>query len=294
MKLRAVTFANILKQPYPYYFTQRFLVKLTLGVLFLSFFFVYLFEPFNVNPEEHKMSYFWISLFHVAVSCFVFYSSFSIANLLKIEEEKWTVGKEILSLSIVLILMGIANFLIRDLLYNNPNNWSTSYLFEEIRNTFLVGLIIISILVPMNFARMYNRNSQKAELIQSALSVPKKNDVSEIAVETHLKSDDFLLKLEDFIFAKAEGNYLEFHLITEGVNKKLIKRITIKDLESQLKHFPWIIRTHRSFLVNMKKVEAVSGNAQGYQLSLKHCVLTVPVSRGLVKKFDEAFTGLGL
>ena len=65
--------------------------------------------------------------------------------------------------------------------------------------------------------------------------------------------------------------------------------MTIRELESQLANLPWIFKTHRSYLVNLNKISAVSGNAQGYQLSLQQYSATVPVSRGQLKKFDEAF-----
>lgn len=294
MKSKAVSFANFLRQAYPYYFHQHSLGKLALGIFFLGFFFVYLFEPFNVNPEEHKMSYLWISLLHVAVSCLVFYGCFTLVNLLEIEEEKWTVGKEILGLSLVLLIMGMANFLIRDLLYNNPNNWSFPYLMEEVRNTFLVGVLIVFILVPLNFAWIYSRHFHKAESLQIPPVEANTSGADQILIQTRLKADDFRLQLEKFLFAKAEGNYVEFHLATEAENKKLLKRMTIKDLEGQLKGFPFILKTHRSYLVSLKNVTAVSGNAQGYRLSLRQSQATVPVSRTLIKKFDEAFATLAL
>lgn len=293
MRSKAVTFSNFLRQPYPYYYDQQNLGKLSLGIFFLAFFFVYLFEPFNVNPEEHRINYFWISLLHVIVSCLVFFIYFTLVNLLKPEEEKWTVGKEILTLLLVLLFIGIANFLLRDLLYNNPNNWSFIYLLEEVRNTILVGVLIIIILVPLNFARVYSRNTRKVESLRSASNVEHSQINTQVVIESQLKTDDFTIELEKFLFAKAEGNYVEFHLI-DGENKKLLKRITIKDLERQLIQFPWILKTHRSYLVNLRHVTAVTGNAQGYQLSLRKHPTVVPVSRGLLKKFDEAFTALAL
>ena len=294
MRSKAVTFVNFLRQPYPYYFNGKSLGKLALGIFLLSFFFVYLFEPFHVDPHEHRMGYFWISFFHVAVSCLVFYSCFKLVNLFKIEEEKWTVGKEILGLGLVLLFMGLANFFLRDLLYNNPNNWSFHYLLEEVRNTFLVGILIVFILVPLNFARIYGRNLRKAESFQTPAVEVDSPAVGEVLIQTQLRSDDFYLQLQDFLFAKAEGNYVEFHVVQNGEAKRLLKRIAMKDLEGQLSRFPSILKTHRSYLVNLKKVTAVSGNAQGYQLSLEWDSAIVPVSRGMIKKFDEAFASPAL
>ncbi|MDX1753504.1 MAG: LytTR family DNA-binding domain-containing protein [Salinimicrobium sediminis] len=293
MRSRAVTFANFLRQPYPYYFTQDKLGKLALAICVPAFLFVYLFEPFNVNPEEHKMAYFWISFIHVAVSSLVLYGCYSLVNLLKIEEEKWTLGKEIAGLALVLLFMGIANFLIRDLFYDNHHNWSFRYLLEEVRNTFLVGILLVLLLVPLNFARIYSRNSGKAASFETPAkenNIPPRGGVE---ICTQVKSDDFSLQVEDFLFARAEGNYVEFYLTGEQ-NKKLLKRIAMKELEQQLSSFPQIIKTHRSYLVNLQKVTSVAGNAQGYQLSLEQFPSTVPVSRGMIHKFDKVFANPAL
>ncbi len=294
MKRKAVTLANFFRQPYPYYFNQHSLGKLALGVFLLGFFFVYFFEPFNVDPEEQKMSYLWISFLHVAVSCLIFYACFTGFNMLKSQEDRWTVGKEVLSLALIFFLMGLANFFMRDLFYDNPYNWSVNYLLEEVRNTFLIGILLVMIIVPLNFARMYHRNARKAEAFHPASEESNRSSANQVLIETQVKADDFSLELESFLFAKAEGNYVEFHLQSSGQNIKLLKRITIKDLETQLKEFPWILKTHRSYLVNLRNVTEVSGNAQGYQLSLREHPAIVPVSRGLLKAFDQAFTGAAL
>lgn len=235
------------------------------------------------------MAYFWICVLHVAVSSLVFYCCFSLFNLLKIEEEKWTLAREMISLGLVLFLMGLANFGLRHLIYDNPNNWALAYLLEEIRNTFLAGLLIIFILVPLNFTRVSGRNRRQAETFQNLPIDQTSPPESPVIIETQLKSDDFSLLLADFLFAKAEGNYVEFYLEQNGSLKRPLKRISMKDLEAQLEKFPSIFKTHRSYLVNLQKVTAVSGNAQGYQLSFHQYPVPVPVSGGMIKKFDQAF-----
>lgn len=61
-----------LRQPYRHYFYQCSLGKLTLVICQFSFFFVYLFKPFNGDPGDFRMDYFWISLLQIFVSFLVF------------------------------------------------------------------------------------------------------------------------------------------------------------------------------------------------------------------------------
>lgn len=277
---------ELLRQPYPYYYQQKDLLRIVLLVGLIGFGFIYLFEPFNVEVREHRINYFWISFFHVLLSSLIIYSMFSVMNLMKIKEEKWTLGREIFALCLVLVAVGIGSFLIRDLLYDNPYNWSLKYLLEEVRNTFLVGLLLIFILVPLNFSRIYKKNVDKAAAIAPELGAPTQHRIQEpVQIRAIVKSDSFILDLEDFLFAKAEGNYLEFYF---AGGAKELKRLTMKELETQLQDYPWIIKTHRSFLINTRKITKVAGNAQGYQLSLLNSPHCVPVSRGMIPAFNRA------
>lgn len=276
---------SFLAQLYPYYYTRENLPKLG-GILFLlAFGFVYLFKPFNVEFSEHKMHHLWICLIHAGTASLIFELYFTIRNIIGIKEENWTIRKEILNLGLVLVLIGLGNFLIRDLVYENPYNWSPRYLFEEVRNTFLVGLLLILILVPLNFMRVYSRNERSAARLDPTTGTGDLISGKNVHITTKVKADDFMLIPEKLLFARAEGNYVEFQFED---NRKLLKRLTIKELEEQLRDFPLLIKTHRSYIVNSQKITKISGNAQGYKLKLENHSSTIPVARSMISKFDNA------
>lgn len=277
---------QFLSQPYPYYYKGITLWKLA-GILFvMSFLFSYLFQPFVVYIPEHKMDYLCISLIHACAPVLII-ALFSLCNLSPKTEEKWNVGKEILLVLTFLFLIGIVQFLIRDIIYDNPNNWSLRYFFEEIRNTLLVGSLFVVILVSLNFNRLNDRNKKNAQSIDTPSNRTDREAGVTIFIETEVKGDDFTLQMDDFLFAKADGNYVEFYLKNGGAGK-LVKRMTIKELQSTLMPFPHIIRTHRSYLVNLQQVSNVTGNAQGYRLKLHWYDGLIPVSRQMIKEFDAA------
>ncbi|MGB5436965.1 MAG: LytTR family DNA-binding domain-containing protein [Maribacter sp.] len=276
---------RFLSQPYPFYFEGKTFYTLLVVVFLMSFGFNYFFEPFNVYVPEHKMSYFLISLIHALVTAIVFFIMFLCLKLLPKQVEKWNVLKEILFLSSFLMLVGIGQFLIRDVIYDNPNNWSWTYLIEEIRNTFLVGILFVAILVPLNFSHLYRKNQNRASFLSPRT---KKSENSQIYIVTDVKSDDFNLDITHFLYAKADRNYAEIFMQTDaGIDKKL-KRISIKNLESQLDRFGNIIRTHRSYMVNLNHIVKINGNAQGYKLDLNASEGTVPVSRAYIPKLEES------
>lgn len=273
-------------QPYPYYYSNKSLTRLTGVIFLLCFCFVFFFRPFNVEVSEHRLHYALISFIHAGLASLTFFIFFFLINLTGNKEDNWNLGKEIIHLSLVLVLIGLGNFLIRDLIYDNPGNWSFTYLVEEINHTFLVGILLILLLVPLNFMREYYQNSKAAAKWKPTHSSPKNEAVVEsVQINTKVKADDFQLIINEFLFARAEGNYVEFHL--EG-NRKLLKRLPMKVLEDQLKDFSKIVKTHRSYLVNTKKITEVSGNAQGYQIKVREHSSTIPVARGMVPAFLEA------
>lgn len=275
---------SFLKQPYPFYYSGRNFLYFVIAIFILSFPFNYLLEPFNVYVPEHKMDYFWISLIHsftpivIAILAFPFLKS--------IKEENWTVGKEVLLVAVYLFLIGLVQFLIRDIIYDNPNNWSWNYFVEEIRNTFLVGTFMLSILISLNHNRLQYKNNKSASNL-APIHLDDRLQTTSISIKTTVKSDDFDLNITDFIYAKAEGNYVEIHSSNVASINTLLKRISIKELREQLKDLPNIYRTHRSYLVNLQCIEKVTGNAQGYRLQLKNSTEQVPVSRNSIPQFEK-------
>lgn len=278
---------SFFKQPYPYYFKGKNLWKVSFLIFLMSLVFNYLFEPFVVHTPEHRFDYFWISMIHSFNAFMVVFLVLGICNFY-VNEDYWTVGKEILLIAVILLIIGISQFLVRDLIYENPNNWSFNYLLEEVRNTFLVGLLFALILVPINYLRLLKSHLNKANSFnnQSQTNLLPSESIN---IVTRQKSDDFQLNPDDFLFAKAERNYLEIFWEFDGKVIKVLKRMTLKDLETQLESFPHFLKTHRSFLVNLHKVERVIGNAQGYQLDIKGFPNSLPVSRGMIEDFERKF-----
>ncbi|NER10096.1 transcriptional regulator, LytTR family [Muriicola jejuensis] len=283
---------KFLQTPYPFYFRGRSLLYFGLIIFFLALFFNYFFIPFNVNSAEHKMDYFWICVLHSLMPLAILLLMYPYIHFSPTLDEHWNIGRELVFLCAFLLLIGIGQFLIRDLIFDNPNNWSWGYLREEVSNTFLVGILLVGLIVSVNFNRLnarYIRDAQ--ELERSRLLEARKKDKSVIPIETQVKMDNFDLEVEKFIFAKAEGNYLTIHLNKEGQPVKMLKRISISDFEQQAQAIDNIIRTHRSYVVNLSFLRHVKGNAQGFQLSLEHCAQEIPVSRNMIPAFESRLRG---
>ncbi|KAB1155925.1 LytTR family transcriptional regulator [Tenacibaculum aiptasiae] len=282
-----------IKQPYPFYYEELKKVLLLLCFIAIaSFLFTYLFDPFVVNVEEHKMDYLWIITLHSVMPIPVAFIYFFLLKKTVKNTENWTLGKEFLHLAIILFLIGIASFLIRDFIYTNPDNWSFRYLWEEIRNTFLVGILLLLIILPLNLQRLINKRSD--DLKKLPINQQYNNITDDVVqITTPIKEENFELNIRTFLYAKVDGNYLEIYYDSSTDNEKKMKRLTLKEFLNQLNSYPFIFKTHRSYVVNLNVIESVSGNAQGYALHLKnYSNRTIPVSRSKIEEFNQTYINL--
>ena len=281
------TWVSYLREPYPFYYRNQNFLLFNLFIFAMSAGFNYFFRPFNVYVPEHKMDYFYISLIHsctpVVISILLF-PFFRVPH----REDKWTIGKEIALIALFLFLVGIGQFLIRDLIYDNPDNWSWRYAIEEVRNTFLVGTLFMCLFISFNHNRLQYKNNKKAQSL--TVDTTPSTEEQTISILTEVKADCFSLHLSAFVCAKAEGNYTDIYVHTTEGTEKLVKRISIKELTQQLEQVTYIIKTHRSYLINLHHIDTITGNAQGYRVTLKNAPITVAVSRNNIAAFEQALS----
>lgn len=286
-------FLDYIKQPYPFYYKDLKKVFLLLCLIALSsFLFTYLFEPFVVNVDEHKIDHLWIIILHSVIPIPIAFIYLLLLKKSVKNIENWTLGKEFLHLAVILFFIGLASFLIRDFIYTIPDNWSFRYLWEEIRNTFLVGILILIMILPLNLQRLISKHSN--DLKNLPINQQHTNPVSAVVqIVTPMNKESFDFDIQAFLYAKVDGNYLEIFYKHSNEIKKDLKRLTLKEFTDQLESFPYIFKTHRSYVVNLNTIESFSGNAQGYVLHLKNYTeCSIPVSRSKIEEFRRVYKTL--
>ena len=279
---------------YPAYYKTPNLgknVSVLFGVLFA---FLMLYKPFGVYEPELKFNYFLICILHALSPSLIVCAYFSLLNYyrsLRSHPKKWTLFEQYFHFSVVVFLIGVASFLMRDSIYNNPGNWSLRYFWEEIRNCYLVGSLFYFHLLLANF---YFRSKTSPEhplqispvAHQHAIT---KKDTTELFIQTQVKQDNFSFNPNDLLFIKAEGNYVELTTFQNQQLKTEIKRISLRQLELRLADYPFLFRCHRTYLINMMQIEKISGNSQGYVVSFKLLTDKIPVSRAQLNSFDSLY-----
>ncbi len=78
------------------------------------------------------------------------------------------------------------------------------------------------------------------------------------------------IKPTQLLLLKSENNYTSvFFLQNEKIEKKLI-RTNLKKLESELTEFPYLLRIHRSYMVNLENNASVQRKKGSFQILLTH------------------------
>ncbi|NVK83740.1 MAG: LytTR family transcriptional regulator [Cytophagia bacterium] len=280
--------SQFLKAPYPFFHVGRELLVNCILIIALGFFFDYFFEPFNVVRSEHKLPYWGIVLAH-AGGASVIYGFCSLMASKIVNQDKWKLGKEFTFLAICMLIIGIANYFWRPVIYDNPNNASWNYFWEEILHTFLVGSLILFIITTINFRWLDFRNRRDAGKLHTAHKTLPDADQTNIKIQSQVTADDFEFNPHQLLCVKADGNYVEFHLKQGNEVDRRIVRLSLNSAYEQLSDLTYIIKTHRAYLVNKNHIAKAEGNAQGYLLTLDQLGFQVPVSRSNLSTVRSSF-----
>jgi len=275
------------KYPAPRPVLKSLIIAVSTGV-FIALFLLY-FEPFNfhLNTDEKKvfhMSFFGcITTFVLLFFLYVF--PLLLPNLFS--DKNWKLGYQILFYMLVLIVIAIFNSIYSNYMNSIPFGWDSYWLI--LSRTSVLGVLPIALITFFNYHLKVKSNLNLANnILKNKKEFLKDSKEATHQISTDLKNETFSFSEHDFNYAIADGNYTDINSLNENTLKKVTYRVTLSSLETQLKEASTIVRCHRSYMVNLKKVKNISGNAQGLRLELINQSEIIPVSRKyipIVKQF---------
>jgi hypothetical protein len=150
---------------------------------------------------------------------------------------------------------------------------------------FVIEMIDQNIRLRQNLRTQELANQKLTEQLPRKEPAPGGEETMEIKAQNDKESYRF--SLESLLYLNARENYVAVHFKKEKCERTLIRN-TISDIQDQLKKLhPLIFRCHRGYMVNIRKIRSVTGNAQGFKLSLEGVSEPIPVSRRYVPDFRE-------
>jgi hypothetical protein len=277
---------RLLNRPFPFYLNDN--GKNTVLIFFTSIF-VVLFLIFYVPFENASHSI--LENFGWGICCF----STLYINLILLpkifpwifDSGQWTLLKYILFNVWLFLIMGILFSVVNTLMYCEEMTFVEVFLKTQ-KEVVLTGLIPLVTITVLARNELLKQNLADAIAINKKLQEIKdiKENVKPADSKTTIQTDTnetFSFNLIDLIYIRATDNYSEVYWKENGRPKKKLLRVTLKNVEGQLTN-QFVLRCHRSYLINIREIESISGNANGYRLKMKEADVEIPVSRAKGKE----------
>ncbi|MEO1435181.1 MAG: LytTR family DNA-binding domain-containing protein [Bacteroidota bacterium] len=261
--------------------TKRSLwIALLFGVFIGGF--LWYFEPFDIDLSQGRIDGLWVWGFGVISSLVLILSLYVLPHFFPswFSDDFWRIKHQLLYWSIILLVIATGNGLYTNYLNELPFSWGRYWWI--INRTFILGIIPFSFILMLDFYRRDQHFSQEAQQLEGIKNSPmQETPTGSWTIQTDLKTEYFSFLEQAFYFARAEGNYIDLYLMQDAQLTATTYRLTLSAFEKQLDS-PSLMRCHRSYLVNLDKVQSVTGNAQGLKLVLEDGRSIVPVARNYV------------
>ena len=266
----------------------RSLITAVLSGLFIALFLLY-FEPFNFHLNTNENKVFQLSFFGCITTFVLLFFLYVFPLLLPnlFSDKNWKVGFQIIYSMLIIIVIAIFNSSYSNYMNSLAFNWYIYWLI--LSRTCVLGILPIVCVTFFDYHLKVKSNfNLAANILKNKKEFLKDSKEAIHQISTDLKNETFSFIENDFNYAIADANYTDIFFLDENTLKKVTYRITLSSFEIQLKEASSLVRCHRSYMVNLKKVKNISGNAQGLKLELINQSEIIPVSRKyipIVKQF---------
>ncbi|SHF38667.1 transcriptional regulator, LytTR family [Fodinibius roseus] len=274
---------TIFRSPYPFFEDPRQGLWITAGVSLFVVLFLWVFKPFGIAGFSGQSQR--VLIIGSGLVCFVVLgiNHFLLPAIFRdtFTNEGWTVGKHIVWLWWQLISVGLGNYLFA-IVTGFLETGLVSFLFIMLI-TFVIGFFPIAVIVLISHLVLYKRRLNVANRSNQRLKNRDANIKETLCFSSETGNEKVECEADHFLYAESRDNYAYICYLENGEKKGTMLRSTLKKLEDQISP-SWILRCHRSYIVNLNSIKAIEGNAQGYKLVLNHVDVIIPVSRSRHKE----------
>ena len=281
------TLFHVFGQPYALSTSKKALLLRSTLFGFFVFLFLLLFRPFGLSTSGNL--FIWVSAGYGLCTL----QGMLLLNLAAhnwfpkfLNEDKWTLGKELFWILCNILFIGVINALYSALI----GFWAFSFwqLIKLELFTLAVAVFPVSILLLLREARLKRLYHEQAELLNGKINSYSRmqSNAGQTLLQKeplHIPSqnagEDLYINPDDLVYIHSADNYVEVFYHKNGGLQHTLIRNTMKALEGKFTGHGDILRCHKSYLVNFRKVTHISGNAQGYRLHLSGVNNLIPVSR---------------
>jgi len=148
-----------------------------------------------------------------------------------------------------------------------------------------IGYIAIMCLPYFLFIAYIYIKDKQSVVIEKAKE--KVDILQTIAINDETGETKLLLNIDNLLYIQSADNYVEVNYLEDNSAQKILIRNSLKNIETEFLNTP-IIRCHRSFMLNTKKIESAKKTTAGFEVKLKELTNTsIPVSRSYVSELRK-------
>lgn len=255
---------------------------LILFTVFFSIFFLNVFVPFNINSWSRDSGideFLRLSGFGIIAGIVLTISQLVIRKWAGVNQFRvWTFAAwfacELLVMAVLFIL------------YQSNGRISLHLILSELTDS--VKYTLLGIFIPYSLVLLFIfqiiQKSNLTQLRQKAVKLNAETTLLEFPDEKGIVR--FSISSDKILYFESADNYLIIYYLDSGNQKKQILRNSLKNIEALLKNSP-MKRCHRSFMVNLQKIELVNYAKAKCQIKLSGADSFIPVSRKFYPEFQS-------
>ena len=275
-----------LSQRYPY---EENKWKIIIPISLFIGLFMAIFQPFGLNDLEAQLKFLILAGYGLVTFIILLLDLLLIPALFPkaFSEEKWTIIKELFFLLWILFSVGLANLLYSSWTMGFSLSVTNILVFQVY--TLAVGILPIATLTLVKQHYLKRKNEENAELLSHSISERHTTMSSDkiVVFSSDNVRENLELVADNILYIKAEGNYITIGYLKNGKITRALLRSTMKYASDLLNPFHFMYQCHRSWLINLNKVNRVSGNSQGLRVMIEGLEEDIPVARKSLSEFRE-------
>jgi len=275
MKIR-----KFLNQSFPFIDSPRHRWILILFCLVFGIFFINVFVPFNINQwnkDSGIHEFIRLSGFGIIAALVLLVSQFGLRTLFRVDHFKvWTFACWVLG---ELFLMAVLF-----ILYQSHWDINVSHFLKDIPSGYKYTLL--GILIPYSLVLLFlSHIFQKTKFSQLSEKMGKSGfEAGLIDFPDEKGTVRFSIAGDRILYLESADNYVIIYYLSNRKMTKQILRNSMKNIEKLFSDTP-LKRCHRSFMVNLQKIEFAEYEKSKCRVKLIGLENFIPVSRNFYPAF---------
>ncbi|CAH0997223.1 hypothetical protein EMA8858_03366 [Emticicia aquatica] len=242
-------------------------------------------QPFGISEFASESKTLYLIGFGLVAFIGMLIAKFVLPAILSsfYNDQQWTISRQIIHLSATILITGSLI-----MIYSNAFK-ITSFEFLDILKAVVVSIIPITIITFIQQKLFHAKFSTTAEDINNSLdslNPPTSKHLFPVLVFGE-SGQKLSLVPNQLIYAETSKDSTDFYWQSLlGVEKTTIQTPLAK-VEKELAAHPQFVRLHRNFVINLRGIHKVEGNARGYRLRIARTAHEIPVSWKFHKKLEK-------